>query len=49
MTETNCPKCGSSEYSLHLGASLILRNSRTKRPEHRIECDHCGFEWKWVE
>ena len=41
-----CPKCGSSEYSIHLGPRMISPNLHTERSEIRCECDDCGFEWK---
>jgi len=45
--EMKCPKCGSGEHSIRWGAQIITRNVCSKRPEHRLECDDCGFDWKW--
>ncbi len=46
-SKMKCPKCGSSEYSMRYGARIIMPNLRTKRPPNRLECDICGFDWKW--
>ncbi len=45
-SKMKCPKCGSSEYSIHLGPRIISPNLRTERSEIRCECDDCGFDWK---
>ena len=45
--EMNCPKCGSSEYSIHLEFT-ITESKVTQRPPHpNVECDNCGEEWLW--
>lgn len=46
-SKMRCPKCGSSEYSMRYGASITTANLRTKMPQNKIECDNCGFDWKW--
>ncbi len=42
-----CPKCGSSEYSMRYVTTLSMDNLHTKIPQNKMECDNCGFNWKW--
>ena len=42
-----CSKCGSSEYNIFLGMYVISLNLASKKSENIVECDDCGFEWKW--
>ena len=46
-SKMKCSKCGSTEYSIHLGFTLDSSDSGTKYHHQSVECDNCGHHWKW--
>jgi len=45
----SCPKCGSSDYCILFSSRIIVPKIGTKNHKNRLQCDDCGFEWKWME
>ena len=39
MSEDNCPKCGSSDYSIFLDVRIISPKLASKKRENIVECD----------
>jgi len=47
-SEMSCPKCGSSEYTIHLEFFLESKVG-TKTPHPDVECHKCGEKWIWED